>query len=62
MLPCQLARLSPPFPRRSPRCHPPSQGDDMVQRLLPLLPRLGAAPSDLLAVNFGGQAGWRGLM
>lgn len=29
------------------------RGDDMVQRLLPLLPRLGAAPSDLLAVNFG---------
>ncbi|KAL4450744.1 hypothetical protein ABPG77_001100 [Micractinium sp. CCAP 211/92] len=29
------------------------RGDDIVQRLLPLLPRLGAGPSDLLALNFG---------
>lgn len=33
-----------------------AQGDDIVQRLLPLLPRLGAGPSDLLALNFGEQA------
>ncbi|KAL4433808.1 hypothetical protein ABPG75_000249 [Micractinium tetrahymenae] len=29
------------------------RGEDIVQRLLPLLPRLGASPSDLLVVNFG---------
>lgn len=42
-------------PAPPPRC--PAQGEDIVQRLLPLLPRLGAAPSDLLAVNFGERGG-----